>query len=401
MPSVTAPLIRAELSLNDQAIGVLQGPAFVVLYAIALLVAGHWLRSIDARRLATGAVLIWTAGGVLFALSPTFFGLVCGRALLGVGQAAFIPAALLLIGQETGDARRARGLSVFTAGSAAGRSVALLIGALILSILGPRIALGFTSWRIMCLVMVLPNLVLALLVLRIGRRDRVPQRRGVGLADALRTVVAAPGRLLGLAFACAGTVLVVQAAGAWAPTILHRNFGLGVPDSALVFGAVVLVFAPAGHLFGGWLASGRPRARATPDRMMVWALCIAAGCAAALALVGDVASAATALIGLTLAGGTATGLGMILFQSQIDVPLRGSVSALFLALTSTIGVGAGPWITGALSDALGREQGLVQALAITVGLGTLCVALLARIFGARWRCSAIVAPIPAVAGGRQ
>ena len=125
--------------------------------------------------------------------------------------------------------------------------------------------------------------------------------------------------------------------------------------------------------------------RAPPDRLMIWSLFLAAGCAVALAYAGDPGSASAALVGLTLAGGTATATGMILFQSQIDVPLRGSVSALLLALTSTVGVGVGPWITGLLSDLLGPAHALAWALVITVGTVTLGVALLGWLFGAGWR----------------
>ncbi|MCS6622543.1 MFS transporter [Roseibacterium beibuensis] len=396
IPSVVAPLIRAELALSDQAIGALQGPAFAALYAITLLIAADWMRRFDAHWLAAGAVLVWTAGGLLFALAPTYLGLVCGRVLLGMGQAAFIPAALLMIGHETSTARRARGLSMFTAGSAAGRSVALLIGGLILSILGPQIALGFTSWRITGIVMVLPNLIVAALLLQAGSWKHLRLRRGLGLSDALQAVAADPGRLISLALVCSGTVLVGQAAGAWAPSILHRNFGLDVHASAVAFGAVVLVFAPAGHILAGWLAGDR-RWRIPLDRIMVWSLIAAGGCSAALALDVDVTVASTALIGLTLTSGVATGVGMILFQSQIDVPLRGSVSALLLILTSTLGVGAGPWITGLLSDALGRDEHLPWALSMTIAIVILAVALLVGIFGGRWRAFAL--PPSSVSGG--
>lgn len=382
LPSVVASLIRDEMALSDQAIGALQGPAFVALYAVSLLGAGHWLRVLDARRFAASAVVVWTAGGLLFALSETYVGMVCGRALLGAGQAAFVPAALLLIGQETGEARRARGLSLFTAGSAAGRSVALLLGGAILSVLGPQLAAGLESWRAMCVVMIAPNLVLSLLLLRGFPSGRAALRRGTSLPEAIRAVLAAPRRLVSLAFAGAGTVLVVQTAGAWAPSILHRDHGLGVPESALVFGGIVLLFAPTGHLLSGWLAG--ERRRVNPGWVLVSALLIAAGFAVALAVAGGLAAAIIALIGLTLTGGMAAAMSMILFQGQIDTPYRGSVGALFLATTSTIGLGAGPWITGALSDRLGPEHGLAWALAITVGIAATGVGVLGIMFGPDW-----------------
>lgn len=388
LPSVVASLLREDMGLSDQAIGALQGPAFVALYAVSLLGAGHWLRVFDARRFAAGAVVVWTAGGLLFALSETYAGMVCGRALLGAGQAAFVPAALLLIGQETRNAERARGLSLFTAGSAAGRSAALLLGGGILSVLGPQLAAGFESWRVMCVIMIAPNLILSLLLLRGFRSGQVAPRRGTGLPEAIRAVLAAPRRLVSLAFVGAGTVLVVQTAGAWAPTILHRDHALGVPESALVFGGIVLLFAPAGHLLSGWLAGGRRPVDL--GWVLVIALLIAAGFAVALALAGGLVAAVIALIGLTLMGGMAVAMSMILFQGQIDTPYRGSVGALFLATTSTIGLGVGPWITGALSDRLGPEHGLAWALAIVVGIAAAGVGVLGVMFGPDW--SSALAP---------
>lgn len=389
LPAVTAPLIRAELGLADAQIGALQGPAFVALYVIGLLAAGQWVRAVNPWRLSLACVAVWTLGALVFALAPDYRGMVAGRVLLGAGQAVFVPAALMLIAGQPDFGRRSRGLSLFTTGSASGRSGALLLGGAALVLLGGGVA-GLEGWRAASLALIAPNLVLAALLIRAAATappPRPPETHG-GLRAALRAAGRRPLAYASIFAAGGACVFVVQAAGAWAPSLLNRAFDLAPGQSALVFGVIVLVFAPIGHLSAGWLmatASGRRG----PAPFVAGAALIAAACAAFLPVAGRT-EAIVLIAGLTTAGGLAAAAVLIGVHAMTAAPQRPAMGALFLAAISVAGVAGGPWLTGLISDlravaGAGAGAGLAQAVTAAAVGGSAVVIVLALAAGRLWR----------------
>lgn len=387
LPAVFAPLLKAELGLSDAAIGALLGPAFVVFYVFGLLASGHWISRFNPWRVAGWCVLIWTAGAVLFSLADSFAGLLTGRVLLGAGQAAFAPAALMLLAGQTDPARRSRSISAFTTGSATGRSGAMLLGGAALAWLGSSFAFGLESWRTACLVLTAPNLVLAVLLLRSGISQPRPITTRPGLGAALRFVAERPGAFISLAVAGAGSVFLVQAVGAWTPSLLHRTFGLEPAAAAVVFGVIVLICAPLGHLGAGWLLARPSGQQQGPAPFVAAAAVLAGGAAAILPHTADFAFGVTCIAVLMACGGLAAAGILIGLQSVTHRDLRPSVSALYLTLTTLAGVGGGPWLTGMVSDAMDPRAGsaLGDALSLSVMAACGLVALVCMAGTSRWR----------------
>lgn len=390
LPAVVAPLIKAQFGLTDTEIGLMQGPAFSTLYAVGLLVAGQFVAGRDPWRLAAGCVTVWTGGAVLFALAPDYPGMVAARILMGLGQAAFAPAALMLLAAHEDPGRRARALSTFTAGSASGRSAALLLGGAALAVAAGQSVAGLEPWRMASLMLVAPNLLLIAALARASRRHRVSIRepgQGVGAALILmcdRWRVFVPVLIVG-----AGSILLVQAAGAWSASILNRSFGLSAPHAALLAGAVALTFAPVGHLGGGWTLGSTFGRRVGAGPLLAGGMGLAAGGALLLAASGSVAGAAVGLAGLAVGGGFAAVLALIEVQAMTETRLRPQVGAVYLAFVSLIGVGFGPLLTGIVSDrgAAGPDT-LAWALMSVVGVTAIVVTAVALIFAGPRRRSA-------------
>lgn len=390
LPAVVAPLIKSQFGLDDTRIGLLQGPAFSTLYAVGLLAAGHFIAGRNPWRVAAGCMIVWTAGAVLFAFAPDYPSLLAARVALGLGQAAFVPAALILLTGQGDDGRRARALSTFTTGSATGRSAALLLGGAALAIVAGRSVAGLDPWRAASLLLVLPNLLLIALLLRNARRHAVivPDRRQ-GLGEAFQVLGSQWRVFCPLLIVGAGSVLVVQATAAWSPSILNRSFDLSTTHAAMVAGVVALIFAPLGHLGGGWTLGssfGRRMGLGPP---------LAAGMALALAGVLLMASARmlpAALAGLaavTVGGGLAAVVSLIEVQARTEPRLRPQVGAIYLAFVILIGVGLGPLLTGIVSDRGGTGPGeLAWALAAVVGVAAVGVAgVVVAVYGP-WRRAA-------------
>jgi len=388
IPAVTAPLFRLDLGLSDSQIGLVQGPAYVVLYVVGLLAAGNWARRFRPWRMAFVSLVTWTAGAAVFALAGGLTVMLAGRALMGAGQAAFVPAALALVGGQADAARRARGLSLFTTASAGGRSGALLLGGLALAGMASGVA-GLEAWRAASLALIAPNMVLACLVFAAARRTAAvaPPVAERGLAAAFAVVRRRPAAFLSMAAVGAACVFVVQAAGAWLPSVLNRSFALGPAASAAAFGGIVLVFAPLGHLSAGWLLASRAGRREGPARYILAGLAVVAVCAVLMPAAGRVEALVLAA-GLTAAGGLTAASALIGLQAMTEQPLRPAMGSLFYVVISVAGVAGGPWFTGLLSDLLHAAAGaggLGLALAVTITGAAGAGALLCLTAGRLWR----------------
>ncbi len=391
LPSVLAPVLKGQFGLSDTQIGALQGPAFSTLYALALLAAGHFIAGRNPYRVAALCVAAWTAGGVLFVLAPDYPAMVLGRVLLGLGQAAFAPAALMLLTAEKDPGRRARGISTFTTGSAIGGSAALLIGGAALAAMAGQVVMGLEPWRTSSLIVMGPNVILAALLWR-ASRGAAPAMAGerAGLGEAFRLIGQRRGTLIPIMAAGVFCIMAVQAAGAWGSSILHRGFDLTPAAAAMAAGAGVLIAAPLGHLGGGWTLGSAFGQRVGAGPLMAAGMIMAALAAVGLAASGSATAAVVGLAGVKAGCGFAAVIVLVEIQSLTEPRLRPQVGAVFLALISLVGVGLGPLLTGLISDhGLPGRTGLAWSLALMTTAAAVVVVALGLLFAGRWRRSAV------------
>jgi MFS family permease len=368
LPAVAAPLLKSSLGLTDTQLGVLDGPAFVLLYALGMLASWPLARSPHRLRLIAGCIAVWAAGMVIFALGPSFGVLVAGRALIGLGQAAFVPLALGLIVEGAGWQQRGRAMAVFTAGAVVGRGLALLAGGAALALLArwaPSMAQA--HWRLLFLVMTVPNLILMVWLVwgRQPMQASVASSTGV-FGQMLAAFRQRPGTMCAYLLASGASVLVVQSIGAWAPSVLHREHALSPAAAALTFGVALLVASPLGHLLAGLLVDKRRR-RVTPMVIVAVALLLVVP---VLWRIPDATSAteACALLALaSLLGGTAAVAALAGLPSMLGAPVRDMGLRLFLTFTTLMGVALGPYMAGVVSDGLG-----MGGLGLSIALYKVC-----------------------------
>lgn len=384
IPSAFAPALRADFGLSDAQIGLLIGPAMVLPFAIGTIVAANWTGRFLAWNIVIISILAWSAASATSILAATFAGLVAGRIAFGIAQAGFAPAATSLLSRSIAPPAPLA-ISAFTTGSASGRSGGLLLGgALLLGVGGLMSAVA--PWRIASLALLLPNILLALLLWRLSRRSAEAHVPTPGLGSGLRWIGSVRSTFLAHVVASAGVLMIVQAIGAWAPSILNRQFGLGTAGSAMLAGAAVLVGVPIGHLGAGRIASRDAFVRSGPAPLMISGSLIAlAGCAGLHAATGLV-GATVALVVMIGGGGIAAATSLIGLQLMVPPRERLAVNALFLAITTAFGYAAGPWLTGWLSDAIARDgNALAYALLLLVAGAAILVAVSAASASAGWR----------------
>src|ERR1700744_5881507 len=86
--------IRADLHITDVQVGLLQGAAFALIYAVAGVALGR-AAGILPRRLVMGAGgAVWSVAPIACAYAATFGALFAPRAAVGIGEAALAPAAM-------------------------------------------------------------------------------------------------------------------------------------------------------------------------------------------------------------------------------------------------------------------------------------------------------------------
>ena len=157
--------IKEELNLTDTELGWI-GSAYVIVYALAAVPLGV-LADLKSRRavIATG-VTIWSAFTALGGLARSFSHLFIARAMVGVGEASYSPAAQSLIADYFPGRGRAFALGIFWGGLALGGVAGIWLGGELEHLYG---------WRVAFLAVGVPGFILAMLAaqLRDPARARV------------------------------------------------------------------------------------------------------------------------------------------------------------------------------------------------------------------------------------
>lgn len=386
LPALILPLLKQRFLLSDTALGLLQGPAFVLFFVASTLTLGQVVDRAPQLKVLAGSLLLWTLAGVGFGLAQTWEQLVLCRLLLGLCQALVQPAALSLIVARTPAQDVGRSISVFTTGSALGRSGAMLLGGALLawsaSPLVRAMLPGLEAWRVLFFLSALPNLLVAVGLLVVdGRKtasstaDQIPTRRP-SMLSALEQMRDRPATF-GVHLLAAGCVIVlIQAASAWLPTLLQRELALSPARSGLVSGLIVLVGAPLGHLGGGALTDLCRRAGRSPSLVIVAALALCGLGAGLLCVTPTLASLSLGFFLLTVFGGAAAVVFLAMYQPMLATA-HGASNAVFFAATTLIGLGLGPPVIGLLSDRVFGPGQLGLALFCTTLAAGLTASLLA------------------------
>jgi len=390
--------IRADLGISDTQISLLLGTAFAVVYGVAGIPLG-WLADRTSRRnLIFGGVIVWTLGTLACGLSQSFGQLFAGRLVVGLGEAVLSPAAISLISDYFPPSRRGTAVACFLSGIAMGIGAAILIGGGVLHFVQVGALAGTpladeAPWRMVLLLIGAPGLLWALVILAI----REPVRRGAETAtvdpSASGSQVAGAPRAAGwskvipIYAVVAIASLVDNAVGAWAPTLLTREFQLDRAQVGVQLGILLTAAFGGGVLIGGWLADKAGVAGGWSRKLLV---CLVAG-GLILPVAASLNAANVTLVMLSIPAyfalsGIVTACGFSAILDVVPNRSRGLAMSISFFLNVAIGGAVGPTAVAMASDHLfGGESGLGPAIAVTVAVfyGVAIVALIAAL--ARFR----------------
>lgn len=157
------PYVQDDLQLTDFQLGLL-APAFLVVHSIFSvpggLLADRWFK----RKVIAIGVSLWSFATLLSAIARGFGDMFVYRALVGVGEAAYGPAANAMISDSFPLSERARAMGIFSVGMVVGGGAGMVAG----TIIG-----DYFGWRYAFFVAGVPGFLLAALAWRL-REVRVP-----------------------------------------------------------------------------------------------------------------------------------------------------------------------------------------------------------------------------------
>jgi MFS family permease len=105
--------IRHRLGLSDLQVGLILGPAFGILYAIATIPFGRLADLGNRKRLVGGAVALWSLCTALSGVAGGFAAMALARIGVGAGEAALTPAAYSILADVVGKPKLGRTIGIY------------------------------------------------------------------------------------------------------------------------------------------------------------------------------------------------------------------------------------------------------------------------------------------------
>jgi predicted MFS family arabinose efflux permease len=369
--------IKSSLTLSDLQLGVLTGVSFGVAFTALILpsarVADRWNR----RKALLLCGLVFIAATLLTGIARDFYLMLFARVLAASCQAFQYSLSVSLIADALPPERRPVGFSIFTSGT----WFALAVG---FSFVGyAEEALG---WRgAFYSVGALYALMLPFVVWTVQDNRRAEAVVPPSLRFVFRKLIGKPTFTALVLIACLYGFAINTTAN-WTSAFLIRSHGFSQSGAANFMALSMGLFAGVVTLASGKvLLSARLRGPAGPLRvarnttLLILALYVL-GLSTTLAI-----APAFLWVGLGIAG-FINAVIMTAVQELAEPPYRATAAALVLLPDCLLGNGAGPFVAGALSDALSGSfggNGLRISLLVTTGAAW-ALAIPAYAYAIKW-----------------
>jgi MFS family permease len=357
--------IKADIGISDFQISLLQGLAFALCYAIASFPLG-WLADRWSRHwVIFGGILTWSLATTGAAFASSFGELFASRFLVGIGEAALMPAAYSILADLFPPHRRAFAIGVLISGGVVGAALAMIVGGALYgwaqSLVAPALPLvgAVEPWQLVFFCIGAPGLPIAFLIFLVpGMHRTAPAAPGEKAATGFGAWLRDNGLFVtGLCVVYSLFGAMGIAANNWTPAYLSRVLHIEIAEIGYAVGTAQMIGGFIGFVGTGILLD-RLHARNISNASYRLLLCTAA-----MALVlGPVAFLGIASIGpmlvalglLYLVGAYA---GAVVAHIQLIAPrrMRAQAIAFVTMIGTTISNIIGPSIVAGLTDYVFRD----------------------------------------------
>jgi len=350
------PPIKAEFGASDLQLGLL-GAAFLWVYAAFSPLSGYLADRYDRVKVVLVSLFVWSAVTWLTGHARSFPELLAARGLMGISEAAYLPAALALIADYHKPATRSLATGLHQSGLYAG----IALGGVVGGWMGEHY-----GWRAAFNVLGLIGIVYAAILLR-GLKAPQSSERGAkleaGFFDALKELLRTRGFLPLLTANTMGAMAYFMIY-AWMPLFLYERYHMSLTTAGFTATFYMQSASAVGILAGGALADRWSRRNQRGRVLTQWiGFCAAAPALFLIATTHSIPLMVAAMIVFGLGRGffdcnlmpvlcqvarpqvRATGYGML---NMFSTTVGGAMTAVAGALKATLGLAAALQISAVL-----------------------------------------------------
>jgi MFS family permease len=368
--------IKAEFHLTNTQIGLLNGPAFALIYATLGIPIAALADRVNRRNVIAATMVLFSIMTILCGYAQTFWQLLLARFGTGIGEAGTSPSVASILADLYPRARRAAALAFYSAGLNIGLLLGFFGGGLIAELYG---------WRSAFLVAGLPGLALAAILMLCVREpvrghverleDRAPSPSFAEVLAWLRGQRSFGWMALGTSLSSFGG----YAAIAFVPLFLRQSHHMSLHAIGFVLAIGTGGFGALGTWLAGVLADrfGRRDVRWNMYvPMLAWGF--SAPFVPIFLLSSNLYVVLASGIAPAFVGAVYVGPAQAMSQALVPLRMRVRTSAILLFILNILGLGVSAPVVGKISDLLEPTFGpdaLRYALMInlvTGFLGVLC-----------------------------
>lgn len=244
------PLLRSDLHINNMQLGML-GTVFLWVYGVVSPLGGYLADRFSRRKVILFSFGIWSVVTFLLGFAHTYLQVLSAQAMMGVGEACYLPAALALIADYHGEATRSRAVGLHQSG--------LYTGVALGGVGGGWIGQHYGWHGVFCVLGA--SGVLYLVVLIFGLKEpegRKQQKNSEPMVPFTRAIaeLASNGAFLLLVAANCFAAIAFWCIYAWLALFLFERYRVSLALAGFSSTFYIQVASFAGILGGGWLADG-------------------------------------------------------------------------------------------------------------------------------------------------
>jgi len=348
------PFIKKDWDVTDAQLGMLTSivALFIAIFVIPIsILVDRWSR----KKMIAIMVFLWSIATFMCSFANDYTQLLVLRALTGIGEAAYCPAAVALIMKVFPADYRTRYLGIYDSAAPIGAGIGLAVGGYVGLILGWRHAFGLVA---------IPGVILSVMFLFVNDYKTLPLHKRQDEDGSMLHIFQSIKKLIGVktlwlvSFAYAGCIAVNTSVMVWMPSFLNRFHGVDEKTAGLICGGVavlVLIGAP----LGGFLSDYWVKTNSNAKLMIAYIsilVCVMALSAALLVQSLVVCIAFLLIFGVS----NVTFLAPItsIIQEVVHPGLRAVAFGTNVMMVNILGAFTAPIIVGKLSDIWGLKAGL-------------------------------------------
>jgi MFS family permease len=377
--SVVLQPMKIDLGLTDAQCG-LASTVLILGMALFSFPIAHMVDRWSRKKSMSIMAILWSGFTFLTGLATNFIGVIIPRAFVGLGEAGFVPGGTAMVSASYSKENRGKALGVFHIAIPLGAAAGVMIGGVISAQYG---------WRTPFLFFAIPGVILGIMALFMKdykTAEPTGTETGIkGFYKALGDVIKIPTirwfyPALGLSVFMSTSVLI------WMPSLIMRLLNVNESYAGMLVGGIglaAIIGAPLGGFLSDFWRKKDPR-----GRMYVPAVANLIG--AVLIVIVILTNFSAIGIAIAVLYGIAVSMAVpgfaIVSQDIVPVAHKGLSMGLVVFAQYLFGGAWGPYVIGAVSDALGGgAQGLSLALMLStiVGFaGGLCFIMASRTYPA-------------------